>query len=71
MWRTIAYLFAGYTLTSWGYCLVKGYDITLREWVSPLHPYAWPPPGGDVPRIPASQLWPTSAARAATPASPA
>lgn len=36
---------AAYTLGSWGYLIVKGYNVTLAEWVSPLHPYAgkWPP----------------------------
>jgi hypothetical protein len=29
----------GYGLSSWGYILVKGYNITLREWFTPLHPY--------------------------------
>ena len=31
--------FAGYGLGTWGYILVKGYNITLREWFSPLHPF--------------------------------
>lgn len=31
--------FTGYGLGSWGYILVKGYNITLREWFSPLHPF--------------------------------
>jgi hypothetical protein len=29
-----------YTLGSWGYLLVKGYNVTLREWVTPLHPFS-------------------------------
>jgi hypothetical protein len=28
-----------YGLGSWGYILVKGYNITLGEWFSPLHPF--------------------------------
>lgn len=32
-------VWAGYAVSSWGYVLVKGWDISLREWVSPLHPY--------------------------------
>ena len=31
--------FTGYGLGSWGWVLVKGYNITLREWFSPLHPF--------------------------------
>ena len=26
---------------SWGVILVRGYNITLGEWVSPLHPFQW------------------------------
>lgn len=35
----------GYTLTSWGYIVVKGYDVTLSAWANPMKPYtgAWPP----------------------------
>jgi hypothetical protein len=35
----------GYTLLWWGYSLVKGYDITFAQIVSPVHYYtgAWPP----------------------------
>jgi hypothetical protein len=28
-----------YGVSTWGYVLVKGYNITLREWFSPLHPF--------------------------------
>ena len=38
----------GYGLSSWGWCLVKGYNITLRAWFSPLHPYQWPASGATV-----------------------
>lgn len=29
----------GYGVSTWGYILVRGYNITLREWFSPLHPF--------------------------------
>ncbi len=35
----IGLAFAAYTVGTWGYVLVKGFNITLREWVSPLHPF--------------------------------
>ena len=44
-------LWAGYALSSWGWILLKGWDICLKEWVSPINPYQWPPPGADVPKI--------------------
>lgn len=44
-------LWAGYALSSWGWILLKGWDICLREWVSPVNPYQWPPPGDRVPLI--------------------
>lgn len=51
----ILLVWAGYGIGSWGYELVKGHDVTLREWFSPLHPYSgpWPPKG-----IPATQIFP-------------
>lgn len=50
---------AGYGLGSWGYILVKGYNITLREWFSPLHPYT-----GDLASagtVPQGQIFPGAA----------
>lgn len=35
----IGLAFAGYGLATWGYILIKGENVTLREWFSPLHPY--------------------------------
>jgi hypothetical protein len=53
----IALLFAGYGVGSYGYVLVKGWDITLREWFSPLNPYQWPQ-NSDPPSVPQGQVWP-------------
>lgn len=53
---------AGYAVGSWGYCLIKGYDITFREWVSPLNSYSYPS-GGPKP-IPKGQLLPGGSASA-------
>lgn len=38
-------LWAGYTLTFWGYCLIRGYKIGVLDIVVPGH-YGgdWPPP---------------------------
>lgn len=35
-----------YLVGLWGYCLLRGYDVTIAELANPLHPYAgkWPPP---------------------------
>ena len=52
--------FAAYTAGSYGWVLVKGYNITLKQWVSPLNPYQWPPPGAKVPTVPIGSLMPTS-----------
>jgi hypothetical protein len=62
----MAVLWGGYALASWGYVLVKGWNIPLREWVSPLHPYQWPGGGGEPPKIPQGKVWPSSAAKTAT-----
>ena len=48
----------GYSVSSWGWCLLQGYDITFGTWVSPLSPYngLWPPPA-----IPPGQVFPSGA----------
>jgi hypothetical protein len=41
---------AGYSVSLWGWCLIRGYNVTLGQLMSPAHPYgsgkgeAWPPP---------------------------
>ena len=57
----IGIIFAGYAVGSWGYVLVKGWNITLREWVSPLHPYQWPA-SGSPPPVPPNRVFPGGAA---------
>lgn len=58
-------LWAGYTGSLWGYCLVKGYNITFKDLVSPTAWYSgsWPPPTITDPSI----ILPGSASTAATP----
>ena len=55
-------LWFGYAVGSYGYVLVKGWNITFKEWVNPLHPYKWP--NGDPPKVPIGKVWPTPAAGA-------
>lgn len=57
-------IFAGYTVASYGWVLLRGWDIPLREWISPLHPYQWPGGGAAPPTIPGSQLFPTGVSAA-------
>lgn len=52
---------AGYAIATYGYLLVKGWDIPWSAWVSPVSPYTWPKPPGKPPLIPADQLFPSSA----------
>lgn len=54
-----AVLWFGYDVTSWGYCLIRGWNITFIEWSNPLHPYQWPKDGSDPPKIPQGKTWPT------------
>lgn len=46
----------GYTVGLYGYCLVKGYNLSFGELVHPKNYYkgSWPPP-----LIPDGQLWPS------------
>jgi hypothetical protein len=48
----------GYGFASWGYCLMRGYDVKLTDWLNPIHPYTggWPPP-----QIPDTSILPTGA----------
>lgn len=50
--------FTGYGLSSWGWILVRGYNITLREWFSPLHPYQGPLNAAGM--VPKGSIFPTS-----------
>lgn len=59
-------LLAGYGVGSYGYVLIKGYNITAREWFSPLNPFTWPPVGADIPRVPKGFIFPTSSASSAS-----
>lgn len=30
-----------YGVTTWGWCLIKGYNITFGQWFNPVKPYTW------------------------------
>lgn len=48
-------IWGGWSVGLWGWCLLRDYDVTFGQLVSPAHPYsgAWPPA-----KIPATQIWP-------------
>lgn len=54
-------IWGGYSVGLYGWCLVRGYDVTYGQLLSPTHPYgsragqSWPPPP-----IPVGQVWPSS-----------
>ena len=56
-------LWSGYSGGLWGWCLLRGYDVTLGQLVSPAHPYSggWPPKP-----IPDTQVWPGGTTAAGT-----
>lgn len=67
----ILLLVGGYAVASYGYVLIKGYNITPREWFSPLNPYVWPAPGVTIGKVPKGHIFPTaSAATGATQSGP-
>ena len=47
----------GYSVASWGYFLVKGYDVKFTDWINPVHPYKGNP--ADAGTIPPYQVIPT------------
>lgn len=50
--------FLGYGLSTWGYILVRGENITLREWFSPLHPFTGALDSNG--KVPPGSIFPTS-----------
>lgn len=53
----VIFLFAGvfwvgYGTASYGYCMVKGYNVPARQWFSPVKTFTWPADGnpGFVPK---------------------
>ena len=60
--------FAGYGLASYGYVLVKGWDITFASWWNPLNPWEWTAASAaSPPVIPPTQVLPSAAAAAVKP----
>jgi hypothetical protein len=51
-------IYAGYSLGSYGWVLVKGYNITPREWFSPLHPFQGPLSSNGL--VPQGHIFPTA-----------
>ena len=52
----IVVVWLGYGLASYGWLLVQGYDITFRQWFSPINPLtSWPAKGS----TPATTILPT------------
>jgi hypothetical protein len=60
----ILIMFGGYAVGSYGYILLKGYDITFKQWVNPLNPFIWPA-SGNPPLVPAGKVFPTGTAGSA------
>lgn len=62
----LLWLWSSYAVGSYGWNLIKGYDIPFRAWVSPLHPYTYP--AGGPAQAPDTEVFP-SGANSATAAS--
>ena len=61
----MAGLFVAYGVGAYGYVLLKGWDIPVRQWWSPLNPYQWPRYPDEPAKVPATQLWPSAKSAAA------
>src|SRR5580698_840440 len=48
-------IWGGYTVTVWGYCLVRGYNVTLAQLANPRTIYKW---SARMPEIPQGMLLP-------------
>lgn len=63
MTAALAGIFIGYAIGSYGWVLLQGYDITFRQWITPLHAWDWSSnPGKN--SIPADSFLPSSAGQA-------
>ena len=51
-----------YGVGSYGWVLLRGWDIPARAWFSPLNPYQWPK-GGTPPVIPDTAVFPSQVHR--------
>jgi hypothetical protein len=58
----IGVIWLGYSITLWGYCLVRGYNVTFTELVNPVHPVDWKTATGST--VPQGQILPGAAADA-------
>lgn len=47
----------GYGAYSYGWCLVKGYNVTAREWFTPVNTFSWASNPGLVPK---GQVFPSA-----------
>lgn len=53
----VLFALGAYAVLSYGYVLIRGWDITFKQWVDPLNPYQWPA-SGDPPTVPTGQVFP-------------
>jgi hypothetical protein len=58
----VVLVWAGYGVGSYGWVLIKGYNIPVRQWFSPIHPWQWPAAGATVPTVPLGHIFPTASA---------
>lgn len=52
-------IWLGYSLTLWGYCLVRGYDVTFIQLVNPVNQVSWKTVTSG--QVPAGQVLPGGA----------
>jgi hypothetical protein len=62
----IIVVFAGYAVASYGVVLLRGWNISFRAWVDPLHAYTWPADGSPPLPIPQTQVFADSLAASVT-----
>lgn len=57
-------IWGGWTLGLWGYCLLRGYDVTLGQLINPVHQLDWKTATGnltpDTQIVPGGQNTPAS-----------
>lgn len=52
-------LWAGYGIATWGYALLKGWNVPFVPWFDPVNTYQWPKPPDAPAQIPDTQVNPS------------
>jgi hypothetical protein len=59
MTAAILVVFTGYAVASYGYVLLRGWDITFKQWINPLDAFSWSGFDPTTDLVPSGQVFPS------------